>query len=72
MPAEIFLVVVGIYMVEIIVMLAIFIGSLEYGDDPLDKHRLIANNVFLGYLIFSGCILFIYFIFRNLITFETL
>jgi len=69
MPAELFLVVVGIYMLEIIVMLATFIGSLEHGDDPLDKHRLIATNVFLGYFIFSGCILFIYFIFRNLITF---
>jgi len=69
MPAELFLVVVGIYMLEIIVMLATFIGSLEHGDDPLDKHRLIATNVFLGYLIFSGCILVIYFIFRNLITF---
>jgi hypothetical protein len=72
MPAEIFLVVVGIYMLEIIVMLAIFIASLEHGNDPLDKHKLIATNVLFGFLIFSGCILFIYFIFRNLITFGNL
>jgi len=69
MPAEIFLVVVGIYMLEIVLMLAIFIGSLEHGDDPLDKHQLIATNVFLCYFIFSASVLFIYFIFRNLIKF---
>jgi len=69
MPAEIFLVVVGIYMLEIVLMLAIFIGSLEHGDDPLDKHQLISTNVLLCYFIFSASVLFIYFIFRNLIKF---
>jgi len=69
MPAEIFLVVVGIYMLEIVLMLAVFIGALEHGDDPLDKHKLISTNVFLCYFIFSACVLVIYFIFRNLIQF---
>ena len=70
MPAEVFLVVVGVYMLEIVLMLAVFIGSLEHGDDPLDKHQLIASNVFLCYTIFSVCVLFIFFIFRNLIKFT--
>jgi hypothetical protein len=69
MPAEIFLVVVGVYMLEMVLMLAIFIGALENGDDPLDKHKLITSNVLLCYSIFSICVLFIYFIFRNLIMF---
>jgi len=69
MPAEVFLVVVGVYMLEIVLMLAVFIGSLEHGDDPLDKHQLITTNVLLCYLMFSGCVLVIYFIFRNLISF---
>lgn len=69
MPAEIFLVVVGVYMLEIVLMLAVFIGSLEHGDDPLDKHQLITTNVFLCYFMFSACVLVIYFIFRNLISF---
>ncbi len=69
LPAEIFLVVVGVYMLEIVIMLASFVGTLEYGDDPLDKHYLIATNILLSLCIFTACILIIYFIFRNIITF---
>jgi len=67
LPAEIFLVVVGIYMLEIVIMLASFVGSLEHGDDPLDKYYLIATNVLINLVIFSACVLIIYFIFKNLI-----
>jgi len=68
LPVEIFVVVVGVYMIEIVVMLASFVGSLEYGDDPLDKYNLIASNVLMSLAIFAACVLIIYFIFRNLIT----
>jgi len=67
LPAEIFLVVVGVYMLEIVVMLASFIGSLEHGDDPLDKYYLIATNVLMSLAIFTASVLIIYFIFENLI-----
>ena len=69
MPAELFLVVVGVYMLEVVLMLAVFIGALEHGDDKLDKHKLITENVLICYVIFSVSVLFIYFIFRNLIMF---
>ncbi len=69
MPAEIFLVVVGIYMIEITVMLASFIDSLQYGDDPLDRHYLISTNLVIALCIFSFAILLIYFIFKGLIGF---
>jgi len=69
MPAEVFLVVVGIYMIEITIMLAMFITSLEYGDDPLDKHYLITVNTVISLCIFSFSILLIYFIFKGLISF---
>lgn len=69
MPAEVFLVVVGIYMLEITVMLATFINSLQYGDDPLDKHYLISTNIVIGLCIFSFSVLLIYFIFKGLIGF---
>jgi len=69
MPAEVFLVVVGIYMLEITIMLASFIDSLQYGDDPLDRHYLITTNVIISLCIFSFAILLIYFIFKGLISF---
>jgi len=69
MPAEVFLVVVGIYMLEITIMLATFINSLQYGDDPLDKHYLISTNIIIGLCIFDFSVLLIYFIFKGLIGF---
>jgi len=69
MPVEVFLVVVGIYMLEITIMLASFINSLQYGDDPLDKHYLITTNIVIGLCIFSFSVLLIYFIFKGLIGF---
>jgi len=69
MPAEMFLVVVGIYMLEITMMLAIFINSLQNGDDPLDKYYLISTNVAISLCIFSFSVLLIYFIFKGLINF---
>ena len=69
MPAEIFLVVVGVYMLEITIMLAIFINSLQNGDDPLDKYYLISTNVTISLCIFSFSVLIIYFIFKGLINF---
>jgi hypothetical protein len=69
MPAELFLLVVGIYMLEITIMLASFINSLQYGDDPLDKYYLITTNVVICLCIFSFAVLLIYFIFKGLISF---
>jgi len=69
MPAEVFLVVVGIYMLEITIMLASFIDSLQYGDDPLDRHYLITTNTVISLCIFSFAVLLIYFIFKGLISF---
>jgi hypothetical protein len=69
MPGEAFLIVVGIYMIEIIVMLASFVGTLEHGDDPLDKYQLIATNILISMTIFTFSVLFMYFIFKGLISF---
>jgi hypothetical protein len=69
MPAEVFLIVVGIYMLEITIMLASFIDSLQYGDDPLDRHYLITTNTVISLCIFNFAVLLIYFIFKGLIGF---
>lgn len=66
-PAEAFLVIVGSYMLEVIVLLSNFLSILEYGGDPIEKHRLITKGVLFGMLIFTFCVLAIYFIFGSLI-----
>ena len=68
LPAEIFLIIVGVYMIEIIVLLSIFLSTLEHGGDPLDKYRLIAYGTSLGTSIFTFSILLIYFIFGGILS----
>ncbi|MDI6825808.1 MAG: hypothetical protein QMD36_01275 [Candidatus Aenigmarchaeota archaeon] len=66
-PAEVFLVIVGTYMLEVVILLSIFLSSLEYGGDPLEKYKLITNGTMLGMVIFSFSILMIYLIFGGII-----
>jgi len=66
-PAEIFLVIVGGYMLEVIVLLSMFLATLEHGGDPVEKYNLISTGTIIGMTIFSFSILLIYFIFNSII-----
>jgi len=66
-PAEWFLVIVGFYMLEVVILLSDFLAALEHGSDPLEKYKLIANGTITGMLIFSFSILIIYFLFGGII-----
>ena len=66
-PVEVFTIIVGVYMLEVIVLISIFLSTLEHGGDPLEKYRLIANGSLVGVVMFSFCILLIYFIFGAII-----
>jgi hypothetical protein len=66
-PAEVFLVIVGVYMLEVIILLSIFLSTLEHGGDPLEKYRLIARETVTGMLIFTFSILVIFFLFGGII-----
>jgi hypothetical protein len=65
-PAETFLIIVGTYMLEVIVLLSIFLTRLEHGGDSLDGYRLVTTGVLIGMVIFSFSILLIYFIFSGI------
>jgi hypothetical protein len=67
MPAEVFLLVVGVYMLEMVFLLSTFLTTLEHGGDPLDKYKLMTEGTLIGTVIFSVCVLFIFFIFKGLI-----
>ncbi|MEM2137179.1 MAG: hypothetical protein QXI93_04410, partial [Candidatus Methanomethylicia archaeon] len=66
-PAEAFLVCVGIYMLEVTIMLAYFISTLEYGEDKFERYKLISQSVLISLGIFTFCLLLIYFTFAGLI-----
>jgi hypothetical protein len=66
-PAETFLVIVGTYMIEVIILLSIFLTRLEHGGDPLDGYKLLTSGLMVGMAIFSFSILLIYFIFSGIL-----
>lgn len=67
MPAEAFLIVVGFYMLEMIFLLSTFLCTLEHGGDPLDKYKLVTQGILFGMVIFTVCVLLIFFIFEGLV-----
>ncbi len=67
MPLELFTIVVGVYMIEVLVSLSIFSVRIQRGDDNLEIQYSIGTNLFMGALIFTGTLLFIFFVFGALI-----
>ncbi len=66
-PIQWFVLIVGGYMLEVILTLAIFLAALKHGDDPLEKHKLIANGLFRGMLIFTVISLITFVTFNGLV-----
>ncbi len=66
-PAEVFLVCVGIYMLEVTFMLAYFISTLEHGEDVFERYKLISQSTLISLGIFTFTILLIYFTFAGLL-----
>ena len=66
-PAEVFLIIVGIYMLEVIILLSIFLTRLEHGGDPLDLYKSLTTGLIVGMMIFSFSVMLIYFIFSGIL-----
>jgi len=60
MPIHIFQLIVGIYMTEVVIMLAIFLSTIEHGGDELLKKYSIGKLLLLGTVIYTGVILLVY------------
>jgi len=70
MPIEIFIFVVGGYMIEMLILLSIFSVRLEYGNDWIETEYNIAVNLIRGGIIFTMSFLLVYFIFGGMISFA--
>lgn len=66
-PIEVFVIVVGTYMVEMLALLSIFIVRLERGEDWVEMEYNIATSLIRGGAIFTVVFLLIYFLFGALI-----
>ncbi len=62
-PSEILQLIVGVYVIEILILTAIFITKIRYGDDKIMEHNTIWKMVFIGtitYIIVFAIMLVIF------------
>ncbi len=52
-----FILIVAIYLIETAFILAIFINSIESGEDPIGKQNITGNSLIIGFIVFTVCML---------------
>ena len=67
MPVYVFQLIVGIYMIEVIVMLGIFLSTIRFGEENVIKRYNIGKKLIISTLIYSAVLIFIYLMFSSII-----
>lgn len=67
MPISTFQIIVGIYMIEVVTLLGIFISIIENGDEDLLKRYTVGKMVLVALIIYSLSMVLIYSIFSSMI-----
>ncbi len=57
MPPTILLLIVGIYLIELVVLLSYFANGIEHGFDQINRDMLTVKNMAIAMLLFSGLVL---------------
>ena len=66
-PIEWLTVIVGAYMVEVLLSIAVLVSTLRYGEDSIEKHKTIASALFIGTMIFSIVAIFTFVSFQGIV-----
>jgi hypothetical protein len=68
-PIQWLTVIVGSYMIEVILSMAVLLSTLRNGEDSIEKHKIIAGSIFMGTIIFTIVGLVVFLVFRGLVSF---
>jgi len=63
-----FQIVVGLYMLEIVIMISYFLGELKYGEDEVNKIKEIGKTVLIAIVIYSLFSIGLYYVMKTIIT----
>ncbi len=63
--SEVFQMIVGIYMLEVILLTSTFISKVESGEDKIATYSVTSKNIFVGLIVYTLTIAFVYSIFGN-------
>lgn len=61
LPFHYFQIIVGIYMIEVVVMISYFLGELNYGEDEVSKTKDMGKIMLIATLVYSLTVLSLYF-----------
>ena len=67
MSVSVFQLIVGIYMIEVVVMLAIFLSTIKHGEESLVKKYNIGKKLLISTIIYSAVLIFIYLLFNSVV-----
>lgn len=67
MPPSVFQLIVGVYMMEVVGMLAIFLTTIKYGEDSTLKKYNLGKKLIIATLIYAVVLIFIYLLFNTAI-----
>jgi hypothetical protein len=59
-----FILIVTVYLIETILILSMFISSIESGDDPIGRQSITGQSLVIGFIVFAVCM------FGTLLMFE--
>jgi hypothetical protein len=72
MPVPIFQIIVGVYMIEVVSMLAVFLNTIRYGEDSTMKKYSLGKKLLIAALIYSVILIFIYLLFTSVMSLTNL
>jgi hypothetical protein len=66
-PIEWLTVIVGSYMIEVTLSIAVLMSTLRSGEDSIEKHKTMANSLFMGTVVFSLVAVLVFLAFKGII-----
>ena len=52
-----FILIVAVYLIETAFILAMFVNSIESGEDPIGRQNIMGNSLIIGFIVFTVCML---------------
>ncbi|MHA1749293.1 MAG: hypothetical protein ACTSYF_11705 [Promethearchaeota archaeon] len=67
-PISYFQIIVGIYMIEIVSMISVFLSKIEYGDEKIQRNYDLGKTLLVAFVIYSFVVIVLYLLLTSIIT----
>ncbi len=67
-PVHYFQIIVGIYMIEIVIMLSMFLGKIEHGEEKIQRNYDLGKTLMTAFVIYSITVIVLYLILTSIVS----